>query len=221
MTALDGENTWVEFVNTLPSQVRRRFHRLNVAFAGPEPGLDDVSVMEDLKRKTSQCIDSEFSLLSVTDSILGSFFYFELQELPVMVDGQFECIGNIYCRFKNNSLALDRLLRRLIHCSAHFVVAERPVPCTGDMEAGGWKTFQRPVRFSVLRLSDEIDIHIDHITSQPVSISGFPQSVDGLIQQQQLYRPFGRSDHVDQTFDKPLPDLPTHKRKRDQCAEWI
>ena len=46
---LDGEREWKKFYNSVPMEARSRYHRLNVFFNGPEPNINNLSLLKDLK----------------------------------------------------------------------------------------------------------------------------------------------------------------------------
>ena len=217
MGQLDGEKTWTEFTNTLSIEGKGRYHRLNISFPGREPQLDDVTTMSQMKASAIESIKIDPRLRPVLDSIVASLFYFELQSIPHFSDGEFHCFGHIYCRLKDSSLALDRLVRQLIQTRAKFVVRGRPVQCVepAEVRRNALTRYKRAIRFSVTSLHSRAYILIRGITSRAKEISGFPMSVAELIALQSLDTSFGRDDHATKDmFEKPLPELPVKKRKR-------
>ena len=51
LTGLDGEMAWRQLLNHVGRDDEKRYFRLNVDLAGPEPRLDDLRAMEQLSRE--------------------------------------------------------------------------------------------------------------------------------------------------------------------------
>ncbi len=211
MVALDGQKTWDELFNTLSTESRTRFHRLNIDFPGIEPSIDDVSAMASLKQQAEQHIASEARLKGIKDSMIASMFYFELEDIPKYLSGQYQCIGHVSCRLNLPQSARRRLYQQLMDSSAKFLIDGRPVSCVEVVPSLNIP-FKRRLHFTLPSLTDMVYISIRGITFRPRMISGLPKSLDDLIAAQKLDAPFGRADHVQR--EKPLPELP-RKRKRD------
>ena len=217
MGQLDGQNTWTEFSNAIPIEGRSKYHRLNVCFQNGEPPLDDVTVMEEMKKRAVESVRNDERLQPLLDSILSSLFYFELQSLPHFTAGEYHCFGRIYCRLKNASLPLDRLVWRLIQTEAKFVLLGRPILCVEQANIAGksYARFGKAVRFNVPSLYCKIYISLKGITARAKEISGFPMTVADLITLQSLDMPFGRCDHaIKEDFEKPLPELPARRKRQ-------
>ncbi|KAH7025332.1 hypothetical protein B0J12DRAFT_686508 [Macrophomina phaseolina] len=98
MRNTDGGKAWRDFINTLPENLRRRYHRLNINMEGQEPDIDDVSSMECLRHSAEQYISSSLIIKPVREAMLASMFYFELEDIPVYRNGMYQCTGVIFCR---------------------------------------------------------------------------------------------------------------------------
>jgi hypothetical protein len=212
MQSLDGEYAWKRFYNSLPQKVRHRFHRLNVRFKGAEPCLDDADSMPALKSQVPEAIcGMENDIRAVLDAMLATIFYFELDGPPAFLDGLFQATGYIYCRLDLPEQGRRYLYSELLDTSSWFLIQGSPVACVGSVPKSA-PPFKRRIVFSVEALTDVVAISIRGITSAPKLISGFPTTLQGLIDDLKLDSPFGTVDHF--APEKPLPPLPS-KRPRD------
>lgn len=99
MRDLDGEDGWKRFHNSVDSNTRSRYHRLNVKFTGLEPSLDDANQIPSLKDVALRKIEEDnATIISAVDSMLASLFYFELDALPILYGDNYHCLGYIRCR---------------------------------------------------------------------------------------------------------------------------
>ena len=212
MRSLDSEEAWKRFIYTIPVQYRSRYHRLNLYLQGPEPPLDDLSTVGELKTQTMEYIKSSSTIPTIMDSMYAAMFYFELEDLPRFINGRYECVGHIFCRLNLPPNGRQYLYSQLIATSSWFLIHGHPTACVLKV-LKGHPPFKRRVQFVVDTLSESIAISIRGITSMPRLISGFPISLKNLIDSQQLYAPFGRADHS--TLGKLLPSIPA-KRKIDK-----
>lgn len=130
MRNLDGEDAWKRFYNSLPAGSRHRHHRLNVQFNGPEPSLDDVSSIPDLKANVAQSIqDDGKAVTAVFDAIVASMFYFELDTVPELMKNRFHCCGYIHYRLDLSTNGLRYLYQRLLETSSWFLIQGNPIKC--------------------------------------------------------------------------------------------
>nr|OQO31369.1 hypothetical protein B0A51_03364 [Rachicladosporium sp. CCFEE 5018] len=210
MKSMDGERVWREIYNSLAERDKDRYHRLNLPLEGKEPDLYDVESMMDLKRQSIQWLAPETRLAATLDSIIASMFYFEVDSFDLQPDGLFRCVGNVYCRLRLNRSGREYLFTLLKSSSSYFCVNGQPTPCVEHIPKGG-PPFRRAVSFSVDSLNDNLNITLLGLTSSPKSISGLPQSVEGLVKAQCLEAPFGRADCAH--ADKALPSLPRHETR--------
>jgi hypothetical protein len=67
-------------------------------------------------------------------------------------------------------------------------------------EAARGIAFSRYIRFSVVSLSDEVDIKINGITEQARSISNCPYKIQTLVEDQGLSCVFGHRDYKRRYF---------------------
>ena len=212
MLSLDGEKTWDEFVNSLPETSRSRFHRLNLSLSSSNLGIDDVSIIENLKRRAQEHFEADAQVRLVRDSIWASLFYFELEDCPQYVDSKYVCAGHVLFRLNLPEDGQENLYRRLKESSALFLVDGRPVACVDSLPKT-FPPFKRKIRFTVSSLSETLGISLRGITLKPRLISGSPKSVKELMKLQMLQAPFGRYDHL--PMEKSLPSIPARKRKVD------
>ena len=173
---LDGEREWKKFYNSVPMEARSRYHRLNVFFDGPEPNIDDLSSLKDLKQLAHNSITSSIQATLVKDSIYASIFYFELDDVPHFVNGNFQCQGTIFCRLTLDHQGRENLYHTLIGASSFFLVSGRPVACVESIPKGV-PPFRRRVYFTAESMDEEVCILIRGITSKLRMISGLPKTL--------------------------------------------
>lgn len=233
---MDGEIIAKDYRQDLDPRQEEKYHRINVRVPRPEPSLDDVSKMEQLKAHALAEIEIPSTLNSAVDLMLASLFYFELDCLPKwhIRSGKegWSCSGQILCR-----LVLPPSGRRALHeqlrtSNAKFLKDGNFVADGVDKLKGVSRShqevpyFRRPITFTVGSLDESIGITLHNWVSRPRTISGLPKSANELIKAQMLHAPFGRSDCAQ--VEKHLPQVPqehvqvtldptraTRKRKRE------
>lgn len=206
---IDAEEAYKRFFNSLPPHMRQRYHRLNIQFAGAEPSLDDALQIPELKSSVLRTIkDGDPTLTAVTDSILASMFYFELDGMPKVQKDGYTCSGFILCRV---DLPLDGrryLYNHLLETSSWFLVQGSPI-CSVESVPRSLPPFKRRVIFYVSSLDSIITFSVRGITSASRMLSGFHTSLEKLVTQQRLDSPFGTIDHI--TTERPLPAVPSKR----------
>ncbi|KAH9873411.1 hypothetical protein IAQ61_004034 [Plenodomus lingam] len=207
MRNLDAEDAWKRFLNSVTPESRSRYHRLNIQFHGHEPSLDDVSSIPGLKECVVQTIeDDQATVTGVIDAIIASMFYFELDVVPVLRKDGFHCSGFIHCR---NNLPLQGrtyLYQRLKETSSWFLINGNPIPCVQSIPVHQPPPFRRRVTFRAETMQESISFSIRGITATTLPLSGFPTTLQRLIDTQQLNSLFGTVDHAVQ--EKALPPVP-------------
>jgi hypothetical protein len=192
-----GESRWQELQNTLPPQVRERYHRLNVEFYGEEPDLDDVQAMPGLQQQATHQAMSTIDISECADNLIASLFYLRLEMLPSFSRTMFTCKLFVRCRLEPSHKALIVLAKRLKDTRARFHIdSEHVVRCIDDssyqaLEAGG--RFCREIVVQVGSLSEAVDVKIDGVTRKAWSISNCPYKVETLIKDQGVDGVFGNA----------------------------
>ncbi|PVH95425.1 FabD/lysophospholipase-like protein [Periconia macrospinosa] len=225
MRSLDSEEAWKRFYNNLPASTRHRYHRLNLRFSNLEPRLDDVSSIKQLKSQTAEAVCSSYNNIGpIIDTMKASMFYFELDGLPRELDGlpreldglpqaremRYEVSGFILCRLDLSLKGRQHLYENLLDTGSWFVVQGELTRCVESIPKG-YPPFKCRIRFTV-GSDEEILMLIRGMTESSSLISGFPTTVNKLINHQQLDSPFGTIDHM--RAEKSLPETP-QKRAAD------
>lgn len=186
--AVDGYRGFEDALDNLPPDLKEDVFRLDCAFDGTLPDLDDTERMEELS--DMEChIPPELSL-----ALLATSFFFEFDQEPVFSNGRFNCIGSIMCCKPNPNGVLSLL--RTEFPRSRFVIRKSedigPVDKHDGCHICGY--YRKRVSFTVSSLHEDFKLAI---VSQEASrkIGGFPTSVAALLVAQQAYAPFGRSDH--------------------------
>lgn len=190
----------------LAGKVLQRVHRLNVDFDGPEPRLDDTSMIPELTLRSQADPALAPKIDVVARRMVASLFYLELDDaLPQWRDGRYVLRGYVRCSIRRGDAALAALLRKLSSSRGRFLVGDWAVSDASDASCIGKDgnfclslDIETKDRFAVtLLLADE---------EAGSDISGSPFSVRKLVAAQGLDAAFGRSDH--------------RKRKRAGEEEW-
>jgi hypothetical protein len=176
-----------------PAPQKEPYFRFNIEFDGPEPSLDDVSKMQELKESVRRAIAGSTELDRLARRMIAELFVFELDSTPIKENGQFMCAGHVICRLRANSDALGVLLTQLTRSLAKFILQDRSI---GGSFLDGDGNFRRRLIFEVPDRSSPISIQLQEGQSQPCSISGSPFTIRGLVVVQELDACFGRADHV-------------------------
>lgn len=193
---IKGRKTWDEFRRSIRKSavIEERCFRLDVAFDGPEPNLDDIGAMPELKALVRADKSLSRLLDEISRFIIASLFYFELESLPEQTTGEFSGSGNILCFRRRDDPALSALTDKLSKSSARFIVNGVEIP--GDIsDLSFWDkngNFHKTIKFEAAR---GISISLKEKGYREYPISGAPFSIQRLIEAQGLNTPFGTADH--------------------------
>jgi hypothetical protein len=208
-----GSNVGHKFRSRHREGRKEQYFRFDIEFDGPEPGLDDVTRMQEVKAAARSAVYGSKELDRLARCVVAELFIFELEPGYRKEKGQFLCVGRIFCRLRANGTALGMLLNRLTTSSAKFLLQGRPLggsPKDGSyLDSGG--NFNKTVVFEIHDRRSPISIHLQDGLSPPCSISGSPFSIDALVAAQHLEDSFGRADHVKR---KRVNSIDTLCRKR-------
>ncbi|KAI9763378.1 MAG: hypothetical protein M1840_000570 [Geoglossum simile] len=133
-----------------------------------------------------------------SDGLSSSLFYLELIGIPLVNNDGFFCRAQIRCRLTPSQPAFMALIEWLRKAKTYFHYDHKTVPCVNRQlyeEARRGVAFSRYIEFSLVSLSDEIDVQIDGITKASRSISNCPYRLRNLIEDQGLNCVFGHRDH--------------------------
>lgn len=125
-------------------------------------------------------------------ALLVSCLFFELDTMPVYIDGRYHCEGSIRCR---SSLALQAMLRQHAH-GLEFFNGDTSLASFVDLKdlCSGCSQYRKVVRFSTVSMGDDIKLCIkwDGLT-QSRYLSGMPRELAWFIEIQGLDDPFGHA----------------------------
>ena len=136
-----------------------------------------------------------FNNLNVTVfELLAATFFFELSEVPSFGSGRLYCQGTIRCRLTGKTIL-----------SALEQVCKSPLHFYADTEHLDQVNMKNSICYQCQRYSKKIHFYVRHPTDiitlylqskwNRRKISGFPQSVEWIVQQQQLGSVFGKANH--------------------------
>lgn len=211
LAKFNGEHVWTDCSKAQPPKTRARCHRLDIKLA-KETGIDCLATMRDVKKQTEEELTADAKLLDpILRDVVASSFYFELDQIPSRDGNALRCSGHVYCRLGLAAAGTTALYRHMRDKRAFFDLNTRRTLCVGGGK--GPIPFRRHLSFTVSSKDEEVSLTIGGIVSPPQSIGGFPTTVRRLINDQRLYAPFGRTDHL--SDEKPLPLVP-QKRSRER-----
>ncbi|XRM38736.1 hypothetical protein ABZX51_002133 [Aspergillus tubingensis] len=184
---MDGVEAFKEGLNHVPHPLRTRIFRLDHALADL-PRLDDVTRVAELAKEPYTVPDE------LVRAVLATCFFFELDEGPTRVPGQYVCRGSVLCARREPRRILERVLVEFSGAELQTGRGEhlgRSDDDDGCMVCG---YYRKKVRFHVASLDEEISIMLKGSSGQQ-PIGGFPATVRQFLHHQQADAVFGRSDH--------------------------
>jgi hypothetical protein len=212
MCHLDSQEQWNTFIRCVPAKLRPRFHRLNVSLPSPEPALDDVTAINQLKCAASKYIESESTVQVAKNTMFASLFYLEVDNFRKMKNGMYRCSATIHCRLPLGFNERKKFYQTLLRKHALFLVNGQSIPCVQSLPSG-FPIFRRGIDLLLKSMTDRIQVSITGITSEPTVISGMPTQLGRLAKAQNLLMPFGCIDN--RRVEKQLPDVPQKRKARE------
>jgi hypothetical protein len=210
-----GSNMEHKFRSRFREGRKEQYFRLDFEFDDPEPALDDVTRMQEVKAAARSAVYGSKELGRLARCVVAELFIFELEPGFRKEKGQYLCVGRIFCRLRANGTALGMLLNQLTTSSAKFLFEGRPLG--GSLKDGSYLdgdgNFNKRVAFEIHDRRSPISILLQDGSLQPCSISGSPYSIDALVAAQHLEDSFGRADHVKRKR-MSLTDTLCRKRRR-------
>jgi hypothetical protein len=188
------------------------YHRLNVAFDGEEPRLDDVMSIPGLKSKVQGDDSISDAIDNIARCMVASLFYFELDSIPERSDGKYIGSGRILCSLRSHEKSFKELFARLSSASAQFCLDRHVVAAVQDSTC-----FDKDGNFRIkveLNTAGRFTISLQDNTSGHYNISGSAFSVEKLIQAQAFNASFGRADHKKRKADGDFKRL----NKSQKCS---
>lgn len=191
MSSLDGQRVWQDVLNRLDRQAREDYFRLNVFLPYGEPGIDDVSRMDELR--TSVHVQSQLGqdCSEVAAALLVASYYLELIDVPFFCSGRYVCQGSIRSRLPG--MMCITASARLLRLGWNFVTDSEVL---GSYDGEGdlcpkCRRYCKKVRFTVRHPCDEFTIYIQGSDQSKRKISGFPASIEWFLSEQYLGWVFG------------------------------
>ncbi|KAB5511375.1 hypothetical protein GE09DRAFT_1272225 [Coniochaeta sp. 2T2.1] len=150
--------------------------------------IPKIKDMVRTDKDLSQAIDE------ISECIIASLFYFELDSIPKQRNGEYSGSGCILCLRRRSDPALVALIDKLSRSSARFLVCGVEIP--GSVRDppfwDGNGNFRKNITFKV---KGEFMISLKDARGREYPISGAPFSVEKLVAAQGLNAYFGTSDH--------------------------
>lgn len=195
MSSLDGQSAWREFVNGLDERSREDYFRFNISLSAVEPALDNTDQMDELRENVHLQAHTLQNCVDTASALLISSFFFELTIPPEFDSGFYRCQGTIRCRIKG-----DVMIRSLTNlhpsCLSFVTDTETLVPFSGKVDVCRLcHRYSKRVEFYVRHPSDLMTIYLQVGVQKRRKISGFPQTMQWFVKQQNLEEVFGTPDH--------------------------
>jgi hypothetical protein len=191
---LCGERQWKEIINSISTESRHRYHRINLPLSGKEPRIDDTSMIESLMHQTQSMLLTTQAISTFHFSWLASLFFAEIQRDGVQEEhSSFRCAATIFCRQNLSRSGIKGLYEKLRSMQAYFLVNGNPIPCITWTRPA---FFRRDIEFQVEDLTQPLFVALGmHNSGERWPLSGLPRAVSDLIEEQGLNAPFGRADY--------------------------
>ena len=201
---IDAEHAWNELLNEQDPEARRDYLRLNIKFPGSEPAIDDVECMDELSARVHVQPQGPQERKEVLSTLLIKCLFFELDEYPSYDAGLFHCRGSIRCRLPGRALIRSLLKNHHSFTLQYFKDSEKlgfpvhenlGVSVREEDICQDCYRYVRPVQFTVEAMTDVISLSVWWNNDESRRLSGFPQSMAKVVDDQQLGCPFGSSTH--------------------------
>ena len=193
------------------------FFRFDLKFDGPEPALDDVSVMKELGEIARETIMDSPALDRLILRIRAELFIFELDASRpfLIVDGMYEGTGKILCRLRARTPEYNALMAQLDQASASFLIGDNVMAGKFQDRSARLKdgNFSKDVKFRTPSRHDPFVISL-HEDGAPCPISGAPFTLQRLLDTQRLEARFGTTDHQKRKWTSDEIELLPKKRVR-------
>ncbi|ENH68212.1 hypothetical protein FOC1_g10002218 [Fusarium oxysporum f. sp. cubense race 1] len=142
------------------SDVGSRFRRLNVPLSEGYPSLDDASSIPRLMDEAAAHFKSHPGLQEVLDSIISSFFYFEVSSRPIRHRTHVSFCGRILCDIQPGH-RLKHFIKDLRIRGAEFSINGKFTALDSVGEWNGREVdFEIPVRGTVAGLHTRLEIFL-------------------------------------------------------------
>ncbi|VTT57981.1 unnamed protein product [Fusarium fujikuroi] len=193
--ATDGEK-FHNHIMAGRSDVGSWFRRLNVPLSEGCPSIDDASSIPRLMDEAAAHFKSNPSMQEVMDSIISSFFYFELSSRPLRHRTHVSFCGRILCDIQPGH-RLKHFIKNLRIRGAEFSINGNFTALDSVGEWNGREVdFEIPVRGTVAGLHTRLEIFLCwNMNGQKIKkiISRSPFSLDGIMEAQGWDSPQSRA----------------------------
>lgn len=186
---MDGHQGFHEALNYLTEYNQPDVFRLDHALCGQVPRLDDVDSLTEMSGLPFTVADE------LVRALLATTFFFELDEIPIHKRGIFHCRGSILCARRQVQTILRCVGKEFPDATLRISSCHNLGRVAENDGCGICGYYRKKVTFTVNSLAEEFCIELSSGSSHQ-RIGGFPKSVQQITQEQQVYAPFGRVDHL-------------------------
>ena len=229
MSSTNGEQTYRDSVNRMDDRQKANCFRLNVELPGEEPRLDDVGQIDALRNSVCLRPGDVKDLRKILGALLAASFFFELDISHWFEQSLHECRGFIRCR--NDPREIIRLLNELYPGEVRFAT---PTGSTSTIKlediCSACNSYCKRVHFQAGQPTCDITICLRFNDLEHRNISGFPQTIDRLVDREGLNSPFGNWDHdklhrqrcpACSSFESQRGQRPTARKRKRESAQVL
>ncbi|KAF9890703.1 hypothetical protein FE257_005569 [Aspergillus nanangensis] len=185
---MDGTEVYKEDLYHVPHATRLRTLRLDHPLDGHLPRLDDIGQLTALTRRSYWVPDE------LVRAVLATCFFFELDEAPTMVRGQYHCRRSILCARPQARRIIERVLVEFLGAKVGTLRGDELDRLSKNDGCTVCGYYQKRIRFCVGSLDEDVTILFTGSSHQH-PIGGFPATVQQFLRQQQADAVFSQSDH--------------------------
>ena len=183
-------------MNNLQEENRNTYKRLNTLLPTNEPGIDNISRMDELRESVHLDSKLQGNCEKTIHGLLIAAFYFELDSIPKSLPGgRLHCSGMIRCRLPGE--VLIGLYKRVHPFSLSFMTHSRTLGhYHGRYDlCSSCAQYRKRIEFTVRDLDEPTSLYAKSAKRIPQKISAFPQTMRWFVNQQGLDTPFGNLYH--------------------------
>jgi len=222
ISSLDDQSAWQDLQNRLDSQSRKDYFRLNVTLTDKQFTIDDVDRMQELQDCVKEQPNLSQNCTEIVHAMLLSSLFFELSQMPIFTNGVYRCPGFIRSRL-DGRIMLEALSR--LQQSHWAVVTDKKIleylESRQDV-CERCRCYKMYVEVVVRHSTNSTIVYLQSVTKERRKISGFPQTMQWFVAQQQLDADFGTSYHNAEAYPQCRacgPNARHNSRKRKSSGD--
>ncbi|KAL7940326.1 hypothetical protein V8C42DRAFT_356333 [Trichoderma barbatum] len=178
LSSLNGSERYDKYEQAFG--VMNRCYRIDPRLQMREVQLDDTSAIPRMKEKLEKDLSIDVSKSGFVDDLswkmVASLFWFQFIQMPLPTeDGEFNCSGEVACRYCDDASLMEALTRKFPYM--RIFIGGRSFDING-----GQRT---PVSFTQDSWCTPFDVVLE-CGSKYSPITGFPDSIENILNQQHM-----------------------------------